>query len=142
MRDERYRPAGIEEIADSVSLLNEPLPPDNVGVLVPSQQRSLHLHGWRLGCVLPTAGEPLSASFMCSVGALAQWDCKSRFTMQTRAIEVTAVSNKRLALNWSASTIRFFVTFGFEDRVPMKKGGLYKHFCQSWLQKNNLRQPN
>jgi hypothetical protein len=43
MRDDRYRPAGIEEIADSVSLLNEPLPPDNVGVLVPSQQRSLHV---------------------------------------------------------------------------------------------------
>ena len=42
MRDDRYRPAGIEELADSVSLLNEPIAPDNVGVLVPSQQRSLH----------------------------------------------------------------------------------------------------
>ena len=23
----------------------------------------------------------------------------------------------------------------------MKKGGLYRHFCQFWLEKNNLRQP-
>ena len=42
MRDDRYRPFDIEELEDKPSLINEPVPPDNVGVLVPSQQRSLH----------------------------------------------------------------------------------------------------
>jgi len=53
---------------------------------------------------------------------------------------------KRAALNK--------VLFGFEaskrsassildkDRVLTKKGGLYRHLCQFWLEKNNLRQPN
>jgi hypothetical protein len=44
MRDDRYWPRQFEELAGDatpVTLLNEPLPPDNVGVLVP-RQRSLH----------------------------------------------------------------------------------------------------
>jgi len=43
--DDKYRPRSFEEMAaDRVpsSLLNEPLPPDNVGVIVPAQARSLH----------------------------------------------------------------------------------------------------
>jgi len=43
MDRDRYHPRTVDEIDGSgVSLLNEPLPPENVGVLVPSQQRSLH----------------------------------------------------------------------------------------------------
>jgi len=41
---DRYRPRTFEELADDpipVSLLNEPLPPDNVSTLRPTQ-RSLH----------------------------------------------------------------------------------------------------
>ena len=41
----RYRPRSFEEMASDpapVSLINEPLPADNVGVLVPGRQRSLH----------------------------------------------------------------------------------------------------
>jgi hypothetical protein len=43
MRDDRYRPWSWEDDPDlgSVSLINE-VPPDNVGVLVPGRQRSLH----------------------------------------------------------------------------------------------------
>jgi hypothetical protein len=42
MRDDRYRPFEIEELEDKPSLINEPIPPENVGVLVPTKQRSLH----------------------------------------------------------------------------------------------------
>jgi hypothetical protein len=43
MRDDKYWPRQIDEIDGSgVSLLNEPAPLDNVGVLVPTKQRSLH----------------------------------------------------------------------------------------------------
>lgn len=44
MRDDRYHPRSFEEMAtdSDVSLLNEPLLPDNVGVIVPGQRRSLH----------------------------------------------------------------------------------------------------
>jgi hypothetical protein len=43
MRDDKYWPRQIDEIDGSgVSLLNEPIAPENVGVLVPLQQRSLH----------------------------------------------------------------------------------------------------
>jgi hypothetical protein len=41
MRNDRYHPAQIDEVEDRPSFINTPLPPDNVGVLVPSQQRSL-----------------------------------------------------------------------------------------------------
>jgi hypothetical protein len=43
--DKKYTPRTLEELAAdpiAVTVLNEPLPPENVGVLVPSQQRSLH----------------------------------------------------------------------------------------------------
>jgi len=42
---DRYHPRTIEELADDpipVSLINEPLPPDNVRALVRPTQRSLH----------------------------------------------------------------------------------------------------
>ena len=42
---DRYHPRTIEELADDpipVSLINEPLPPDNVRALVRPKQRSLH----------------------------------------------------------------------------------------------------
>jgi hypothetical protein len=42
---DKYQPRTLEELeADPtpVSLLNQPVPPDNVGVLVPNRQRSLH----------------------------------------------------------------------------------------------------
>ena len=42
---DRYHPRTIEELADDpipVSLINEPLPPDNVSALVRPKQRSLH----------------------------------------------------------------------------------------------------
>jgi hypothetical protein len=42
MRDDRYRPFDIEELEDRPSLINEAVVGDNVGVLVPSKQRSLH----------------------------------------------------------------------------------------------------
>jgi hypothetical protein len=45
MRDGRFHPRSFEEMASDpvpVSFLNEPLPPDNVGVLVPAQARPLH----------------------------------------------------------------------------------------------------
>jgi len=42
MRDDRYRPFDIEELEDKPSLTNEPVAADNVGVLVPGRQRSLH----------------------------------------------------------------------------------------------------
>jgi hypothetical protein len=41
----KYWPRTSEELAEDpipVSFINQPVPPDNVGVLVPSQQRSLH----------------------------------------------------------------------------------------------------
>ena len=42
-RDDRYWPRQTDEIdGPGVSLLNEPIPPENVGVLVPGRQRSLH----------------------------------------------------------------------------------------------------
>jgi hypothetical protein len=43
--DKKYTPRTLEELAADpipVTVLNGPLPPENVGVLVPSQQRSLH----------------------------------------------------------------------------------------------------
>jgi hypothetical protein len=43
--DKKYTPRTFDELAADpipVTVLNEPLPPENVGVLVPSQQRSLH----------------------------------------------------------------------------------------------------
>ena len=44
MDRDRYHPRQVDEIDGSgVSLINEPLPPENVGVLVPAQQRSLHV---------------------------------------------------------------------------------------------------
>jgi hypothetical protein len=43
MRDDRYHPRQLDEIdGPGLSLLNEPLPPENVGVLTPRQRRSLH----------------------------------------------------------------------------------------------------
>jgi hypothetical protein len=43
MDRDRFHPRQIEEIEGSgVSLVNEPLPPENVGVLVPTRPRSLH----------------------------------------------------------------------------------------------------
>ena len=44
MRDDKYRPWNWTDdaVPNSVSLLNQPLPPENVGVMVLSQQRSLH----------------------------------------------------------------------------------------------------
>jgi hypothetical protein len=43
MTSDKYWPRSADEIDGSgVSLLNEPLLPDNVGVLVPGRQRSLH----------------------------------------------------------------------------------------------------
>ena len=42
--DDKYRPRTFEELVDDptpVTLINEPLPPDNVRALVP-RQRSLH----------------------------------------------------------------------------------------------------
>ena len=43
--EDKYRARSFDELAEDatpVTLLNEPLPPDNVGVLVPGRQRSLH----------------------------------------------------------------------------------------------------
>jgi hypothetical protein len=45
MSDDRYHPRTFEELAADptpVTFISEPVPPDNVGVLVPSRQRSLH----------------------------------------------------------------------------------------------------
>ena len=42
MRDYRYWPADIDEVEPKKSWISQPVPPENVGVLVPSQQRSLH----------------------------------------------------------------------------------------------------
>ena len=45
MDDRKYWPRTSEELAEDpipVSFINQPVPPDNVGVLVPSRQRSLH----------------------------------------------------------------------------------------------------
>src|SRR5262249_40670096 len=45
MGDKKYTPRTLDELADDpipVTVLNEPLPPENVGVLVPGRQRSLH----------------------------------------------------------------------------------------------------
>ena len=45
MDSDRYHPRTAEELAQDPiprSLVSQPLPPDNVGVLVPSKQRSLH----------------------------------------------------------------------------------------------------
>jgi hypothetical protein len=45
MRDDRYWPRQFDEMAEDptpVTVLNEPVPADNVGVLVPGRQRSLH----------------------------------------------------------------------------------------------------
>jgi hypothetical protein len=45
MKDDKYRPRSGAELAEDavpVSLINEAPPPDNVGVLVPGRQRSLH----------------------------------------------------------------------------------------------------
>jgi len=45
MFDDKYRPRSFEELVDDptpVTLLNEPLPPDNVRALVRPKQRSLH----------------------------------------------------------------------------------------------------
>jgi hypothetical protein len=42
-RDRLYHPRQIDEIEGSgVSLINEPPPPENVGVVVPMRPRSLH----------------------------------------------------------------------------------------------------
>jgi hypothetical protein len=44
MMGDKYTPRTLDELAQDpipVTVLNEPLPPENVGVLVPSQQRSL-----------------------------------------------------------------------------------------------------
>jgi hypothetical protein len=41
--DRRYWPRQLDEIEGGrVSLIKEPVPPDNVGVLVPHRRRSLH----------------------------------------------------------------------------------------------------
>jgi hypothetical protein len=43
--DDKYQPRSFEELAGDptpVTLINEPVPADNVGVLVPGRQRSLH----------------------------------------------------------------------------------------------------
>jgi len=43
---DKYRPRNFDELADDpipVSLINEPLPPDNVRTLVRPTQRSLHV---------------------------------------------------------------------------------------------------
>ena|SRR5215469_2637336 len=43
--DDKYRPRSFEDLAGDptpVTLINEPVPADNVGVLVPGRQRSLH----------------------------------------------------------------------------------------------------
>jgi hypothetical protein len=43
MTRDKYWPRSTDEIdGPGVSLINEPLPPENVGVLVPGRQRSLH----------------------------------------------------------------------------------------------------
>src|SRR5262249_5393013 len=45
MGDKKYTPRTLDELADDpipVTVLNEPLRPENVGVLVPGRQRSLH----------------------------------------------------------------------------------------------------
>jgi len=45
MDDRKYWPRTSEELAEDpipVSFINQPVPPDNVGVLVPHRQRSLH----------------------------------------------------------------------------------------------------
>ena len=39
---ERYRPRALSEIEDPVSLINEPLAPDNVALLVPRSARGIH----------------------------------------------------------------------------------------------------
>ena len=43
--DGKYTPRTLEELADDsipVTVLNEPLPPENVGVLVPARRRPIH----------------------------------------------------------------------------------------------------
>ena len=41
----RYQPRRLEEIeANNISLINEPVPPDNVSTLVRPDQRSLHCY--------------------------------------------------------------------------------------------------
>src|SRR5262249_53734571 len=41
--DDKYRPRQLEEIeGNGISIINEPIPPDNVRALVPPSQRSLH----------------------------------------------------------------------------------------------------
>jgi hypothetical protein len=43
--DKKYTPRTLDELAGDptpVTLINEPVPADNVGVLVPGRQRSLH----------------------------------------------------------------------------------------------------
>jgi len=45
MMDGKYTPRTLEELADDsipVTVLNEPLPPENVGVLVPARRRPIH----------------------------------------------------------------------------------------------------
>jgi hypothetical protein len=45
MMGDKYTPRTLDELAQDpipVTVLNEPLPPENVGVLVPGRQRSLH----------------------------------------------------------------------------------------------------
>lgn len=45
MRGDKFWPREFEEMADDpipATLLNEPVPPENVGVLVPGRPRSLH----------------------------------------------------------------------------------------------------
>jgi hypothetical protein len=43
MSDDKYTPRRFEEIEDNgISLINEPVPPDNVSTLVRPKQRSLH----------------------------------------------------------------------------------------------------
>jgi hypothetical protein len=89
MRDDRYRPFDIEELEDKPSLTNEPVAADNVGVLVPGRQRSLHamvaqnlkdtealIGRLCLGCGWRTVAGGLFVSFMWSVGGSAR--CRRR----------------------------------------------------------------
>ena len=69
---DRYHPRTIEELAADpipVTLINEPLPPDNVSTLGRAKQRSLHaVVAQNLADV-----ESLMSLLICSVAAL-WWD--------------------------------------------------------------------
>jgi hypothetical protein len=100
----RYWPRQFEEMAEDPipqSLLNEPLPPDNVVVLVPHRRRSLHaIVAQNLADV-----EDLIARLGFGVGVAASGRALIRdLYVQSRKQREILAAALRLELEWASST--------------------------------------